>query len=109
MKFKEEDFELRALDKHKEQVDEVEGDSSGESSKEFGINSRSALLDLQYFDLCSGTLLPDIMHDVLEGALQYEMKLLLKYCILEQKYFRVRVCCLILDVVIEGMSYSDIT
>ena len=80
MKFKEEDFELRALEKHKEQVDEVEGDSSGESSKEFGI---SALLDLQYFDLCSGTLLPDIMHDILAGALQYEMKLLLKYCILE--------------------------
>lgn len=27
------------------------------------------------------------MHDVLEGALQYEMKLLLRHCIDDKKYF----------------------
>ncbi len=28
---------------------------------------------MKYFDLCSGALIPDIMHDVLEGVLQYEV------------------------------------
>ena len=36
---------------------------------------------------CLGCLVPDILHDVLEGALQYEVKLLLKHCILTDKYF----------------------
>lgn len=55
-------------------------------SKKYGINSQSALMDLKYFNLCSGSLVSDVMHDVLEGVLQYEMKLLVKYCI-AQKYF----------------------
>ena len=39
--------------------------------------------------MCSGALLPDVMHDILEGALQYEVKLLLQYCIREMQYFKV--------------------
>ena len=39
--------------------------------------------------MCSGALLPDVMHDVLEGVLQYEVKLLLQYCIREKRYFSV--------------------
>lgn len=31
--------------------------------------------------------MPDIMHDVLEGALQYEVKLILQKYIQEEKYF----------------------
>ena len=31
--------------------------------------------------------MPDIMHDLLEGALQYEMKLMLKKMIQIEKYF----------------------
>lgn len=42
-------------------------------------------MDLDYFDVCD-SLLPDVMHDLLEGCLQYEAKLLLQYCI-EEKYF----------------------
>lgn len=34
-------------------------------------------MELQYFDLCSGVLVQDAMHDLLEGVLQYETKLLL--------------------------------
>ena len=30
---------------------------------------------------------PDIMHDLLEGALQYEVKLMLKYMIMEYHLF----------------------
>ena len=42
-------------------------------------------MELQHFNICE-CLLPDVMHDLLEGALQYETKLLLKYC-LGQGYF----------------------
>ena len=49
------------------------------------------MLDLEFFDVCSGALIPDVMHDVLEGALQHELKLLLKHLILDCHYFRVSV------------------
>ena len=39
--------------------------------------------------VCDGGLLPDIMHDVLEGALEYEVKLLLKTMICTDRYFTV--------------------
>lgn len=36
-------------------------------STEFGINHRSILDELKYFSVCSGALIQDVMHDVLEG------------------------------------------
>ena len=35
-------------------------------------------MELEYVDICSGGL-PDIMHDILEGALPYEAKLVLHH------------------------------
>ena len=46
------------------------------------------------------TLLSDVMHDVLEGVLQYEAKLLLQHLIKDQKYFKLKV----LNEAIEGMD-----
>ena len=37
--------------------------------------------------MCSGTLLPDIMHDLLESVMQHLLQLLLTYCIEEKRYF----------------------
>ena len=34
-----------------------------------------------------GAIVPDVMHDVLEGILQYEAKLVLEHCITKQCYF----------------------
>ena len=45
----------------------LEKDTTGEVSKEYGINRDSALNELSYFHVCDGSLLPDVMHDVLEG------------------------------------------
>ena len=45
----------------------VEEDTTGQCSKEYGVNSRSILLDLKHFNMCSGSLLPDVMHDLIEG------------------------------------------
>ena len=84
VQFKEENFTLRTEHQHLQHCAALDND---ESSKEYGVNTRSALMDLHYFDMCSGTLLPDVMHDILEGALQHEHKLLLQYCIREQHYF----------------------
>ena len=65
----------------------MEQDSTGEKSKEYGINRNSALNELAYFHVCCGTLIPDIMHDILEGALQYEIKLMLQFIIGGENYF----------------------
>ena len=88
MQFVESDFTLRELKVHLDHCDILERDATNrvENSKLFGVNRRSVLLELQYFDFCSGALLPDAMHDLLEGVLQYETKLILQHCIMEEKY-----------------------
>lgn len=74
---------------HKSHCELVEGPSiSGINySKEYGINHNSVLNTLSYFHVCNGGLVPDIMHDLLEGALQYEVKLMLRKFILDDGYF----------------------
>ncbi len=44
----------------------------------YGVNRQALLSTLKYFSVCSGALIPDLMHDVLEGALPLEVKLMLK-------------------------------
>ena len=70
---------LRTLEEHLHHCTELE--TNEEASVEFGVNRKSVLTQLQFFDLCSGALIPDIMHDVLEGVLQYEAKLVLAHVI----------------------------
>ena len=48
---------------------------------------RSVLSELKYFDVTSGSLMPDVMHDVLEGVLQVEAKLLLRQFINHDNFF----------------------
>ena len=79
MQFSEKDFTLCTLNHHLCLCDEIEVDSG--TSREYGVNRKSVLTKLQYFDICSGALVPDIMHDVLEGVLQYETKLVLIHII----------------------------
>ena len=46
-------------------------------SKTYGIAREPALNQLMYFNIIDG-LVPDIMHDLLEGAVPYEVKCLLQ-------------------------------
>ena len=46
----------------------------------YGVNRRALLTSLQFFDVASGALIPDIMHDILEGALPLVVKHMLKVC-----------------------------
>lgn len=80
-------YTLRTLENHLNHCAWIQEDPTGELSKEYGVNNRSTLLDLGHFDMCSGTLLPDIMHDLLEGVIQHLLPLLLTYCIEEKRYF----------------------
>lgn len=76
---------LRTKDDHSRHCTELISDFN--KSKEYGINCNSILNELKYFHVCQGALIPDIMHDVLEGALAYEMKLMLRTFIQVDHYF----------------------
>lgn len=70
--FTESSFSLRTSDEHRKQCKKIESASTAEErkelSKEYGINHKSILDELQYFDICSGALVQDVMHDLLEGT-----------------------------------------
>lgn len=80
--FEEDLFQLRDQDDHEEQLHDIENAPSQYLKdyfcKEYGINQRSILSNLPYFNV-THQLPQDIMHIFLEGILQYEIKLLLNY------------------------------
>jgi len=60
---------------------------TGKKSKENRINCNSILNELAHFHVCFGPLIRDVMHDILEGALPYEIKLMLQVMIRTECYF----------------------
>ena len=78
--FTAEEFEERTPLRHEAMCNEVTKDASKnkEKSTEYVINERSILNDVMGFSVVGG-LCHDIMHDLLEGALPYELKLLLQH------------------------------
>ena len=80
-------FELRDIVTHMEHLEAIEDDPS--QSREFGVNHKSLLIEIEYFDICSGVLLCDAMHDLFKGVLQYETKLMLIQLI-EKHYFKLK-------------------
>ena len=82
--FVEDSFELRSITTHMEHLEAIEDDPS--QSREFGVNHESLLMEIEYFDICNGVLISDVMHDLFEGVLQYERKLMLIQFI-EKRYF----------------------
>ena len=89
--------QLRSLGQHLQQCTDMQQQNSAELSAVYGINLRSPLLDLQYFDMCSGALVTNIMHDLLEGVLQYETKLVLQYYAFDAKIISAGVICEIME------------
>ena len=87
---------------HLDHLRMIESDETGQYSVQCGVNSRSCLLELDNFDLCSGALLPDVMHDLLEGVLQHVLQLLLSHCIEDKHYFSLRD----INEQIQGMEFS---
>ena len=56
-------------------------------STTYGVNSRTPLNDLKFFNVCDYGLPPDIMHDLLEGYVPYKAKLMLRVFIEEKRLF----------------------
>ena len=86
VKFVSSEFSLRTTSTHKSQCDSLTGPLRDHNSKVYGINERSSLLDVKYFSMCDWGLPHDVMHDLFEGVVQYELKLLLLHCI-DKNYF----------------------
>ena len=84
--FNEAEFDLRSPSNHADQCRALQGSNSHEASVEYGINRQAALEKIPGFSvtLC----LPhDVMHDLLEGVIPHEMKLLLQHCLISKRYF----------------------
>ena len=75
--FRESSFVLRSLEDHLQKCARLGGATTQRDyqqlSVEYGINHTSLLNDLAYFNVCSGGMVQDVMHDVLEGTLTMYM------------------------------------
>ncbi|CAB4030340.1 Hypothetical predicted protein, partial [Paramuricea clavata] len=88
-KFHEKEFVLRTKESYNIQADQVQ--KYGEHfSKTYGINRKSILTESNYYHVVDG-LPPDIMHDILEGVLQYETKEMLKNFIKVEHYLTLKI------------------
>ena len=97
-------FILRDEEEHRQRCHTLEGLSKQSRtywSKMWGINSRSALLDLTDFPICKG-LVQDPMHLLQEGLLRYELQLLLYHCIYVEGFFTLET----LNALITSFKYS---
>ena len=85
--FDSDDFTLRTTKDHEKQCDLLQGPAKSHYSKTYGINVRSALLDVKYYSMFDGGLPCDFLHDILEGIAPIEIKYLMVHCI-SSKYFK---------------------
>ena len=72
-------YERRSMDTHLQHISLLDGPTGSHYSKTYGINRRSALLDIAYFNMLESGLPHDAMHDILEGIAPLEIKLMLSY------------------------------
>ena len=75
---------MRTREQHLRNCDTLEADeiSPAATSTQLGINYRSIFFELQHFEV--DMLVPDVMHDILEGTLQFEAKLVLQHIVRER-------------------------
>ena len=73
-------FQLRTREAHTSHCKFLDISLRSHAATTYGVVKDSILNTLQYFHVTEG-LVPDIMHDVLEGSAQMEVKGLIKYLI----------------------------
>lgn len=78
--FRDFQFTLREKSSHQQHCSELLGSNRSSASTEYGINRQPALDSVPCFSVVEG-LLHDIMHDLFEGVVPYELKLLLSHFI----------------------------
>ena len=85
--FHESQFVIRDRETHSKLCSRLRDPDGSSISVEFGINRRSSLDSLSDFSVVEN--MPhDIMHDLFEGVIPYELKLLIGYCI-NKSYFSI--------------------
>lgn len=78
--YTESQFEMRSPESHEKQCQSLIGRNRHANSVKYGINRTSILEEVPGFSVVTG--LPhDIMHDLFEGVVHYELKLFLHYCV----------------------------
>ena len=80
-----EDFQQRTRDTHRQHCEKLNSPLHDHIATTFGLHHDSILNSSRFYHVTEG-LPPDIMHDILEGSLQYEVKELLKYLIWEKDF-----------------------
>ena len=80
LQFSHKEFVPRNHSTHTHQCSALSGPLYEHNSTAFGLTRDSILNSSQYFHVTEG-LVPDAMHDVLEGSLPFEIKELLKHLI----------------------------
>ena len=73
-------FQLRTRETHTHHCKFLNSSLYSHAATTYGVVKDSILNNLQYFHVVEG-LVPDVMHDVLEGSAQMEVKELMKYLI----------------------------
>lgn len=87
--FTERAFTLRNMESHLNHLEIIEEPEMLQTTREywkknFGINTRSKLIDILHFDVTM-CLVQDIMHILCEGVLEVATRLLINFCIQERK------------------------
>ena len=74
-------FEPRSESTHRQHCMYLNGPLQDHYSTVYGVTHKSILLDVSNYDMFHGGLPHDIMHDLFEGVVQYEIKLLLNHLV----------------------------
>ena len=80
---------MRTRATHTSHVADLGGHLHDHIATTYGVTGKSVLNDSRYFHVVTG-LVPDIMHDILEGTAQLTMKYLLRHLIVSKKFFSLR-------------------
>lgn len=89
MQFHEKEFVLRTRETHAFHCSSLDGPIHEHIATTFGVICDSTLNSSCFFHVVDG-IVPDIMHDILEGTLQLHLKWLLSSQILEEKMYSLR-------------------
>ena len=90
--YRESDFVLRTPESYNYHCSLLSGPLADADSVTYGVNYRSPLNNLPDFDVCNNQLPQDIMHIVLEGAVPYTLKAMLRSFISVKRYFTLYDC-----------------
>ena len=86
MQFDEKDFQLRTKQLYEEHCIGLDGPLRDHIATTYGLQCNSVLNECSYFHVTDG-LVPDVMHDVLEGTLEITVRHCLWHLVREEGLF----------------------